>query len=136
MLDNIASRIPPVIEDLRAQDMPTNTPGQLIPFLRQPLMAQLLGVKVVHLEGAVVDMRFGGIGAEEDAVVVYEGIPEVEVGEHGYEDLLAFVFDVEEVGWHNVEVCGVELEEGVEFLGCIPEMTKLSVRLVSVMISK
>jgi hypothetical protein len=99
-------------------------------------MAQLLGVEVVHLKGAVVDMRLGGIGAEEDAVVVYEGIAEVEVGEHGYEDLLAFVLDVEEVGWYNVEVGGVELEEVVELLGRIPEMAKLGIRLVYFMISR
>jgi hypothetical protein len=97
-------------------------------------MAQLLGVEVVHLKGAVVDMRPGRIGAEEDAVVVYKGIAEVEVGEHGYEDLVTFVFDVEKVGWDDVEVGCVKAEEGVEFLGCIPEMTKLSMILVSVMI--
>jgi hypothetical protein len=50
------------------------------------------------------------------------------VGEHGYEDLLAFVLDVEEVSWYNVEVCGVEMEEVVEFLGRISEMAKLSIR--------
>lgn len=98
MLHNITSGIPPVIKDLRAQDMSTHAPGQLVPLLRQPLMAQLLGVKVVHLKGAVVYVSTRGIGAEEDAVVVHEDVAEVQVGKHRHEDLLAFVFDIEEVG--------------------------------------
>jgi hypothetical protein len=90
-------------------------------------MTQLLGVEIVHLEGTVMHVCAGGIGAEEDAVVVDEGVAEVEVGEHCSEALLAFVFDVEKVGGEDVEGGGVEVEEGVEFLGCVSEMAKLMI---------
>lgn len=129
VLHNITGGIPPVVEDLRAQDMSAHAPGQLIPLLHQPLMAQLLGVEVVHLEGAVVYMGALGTGAEEDAVVVYEGVAEVKVREHCDEDSVAFVLDVEKVGGDDVEGGGVELEEGVEFQGAIAEMAKLVIKL-------
>lgn len=130
VLHNITSGIPPVVKDLRAQDMSAHAPGQLVPLLHQPLMAQLLGVEVVHLEGAVVYMGALGTGAEEDAVVVHEGVAEVEVDERRHEDLVAFVLDVEEVGGDEVEGGGVELEEDVEFQGSIAEMAKLVIELV------
>lgn len=130
VLHNITGGIPPVVKDLRAQDMSAHTPSQLIPFLHQPLMAQLLGVEVVHLEGAVMYMGALGTGAEEDAVVVYEGVAEVEVREHCHEVFVAFVLDVEKVGGYDVEGGGVELEEGVEFQGAIAEMAKLVIKLV------
>lgn len=57
--------------------------------------------------------------------MVDEGVPEIKVGEHRDEDLVAFFFDVEEVGGDEVEGSGVELEESIEFLGSIPEMAKL-----------
>jgi hypothetical protein len=60
-------------------------------------------------------------------VVVDEGIPEIKVGEHRDEDLVAFFFDVEEVGGDEVERSGVEVKESIKFLGGIPEVAKLGI---------
>src|SRR6266498_5557475 len=42
MFDHIASRIPPIVEDLAPKDMSTNSPNALISFFCQPLMTKLL----------------------------------------------------------------------------------------------
>jgi len=54
-----AAAIPPVIEDLRAKDMSSQSPGQVVIRLTKPLMAQRLDSKVVHLEAGVVDVVIG-----------------------------------------------------------------------------
>lgn len=130
MLNHITSGIPPVIEDLRAQDMPTDSPDRLIPLLRQPLMSQHLGVVVMHLERAVVHMR-RWVGAQEEAVVVDGLLASVDVGEDCDGHFLAgCLFDPEEVGWHDVELVRVELDHCVEVLHAKTEVAELVVSVV------
>ena len=113
MLNHIARSIPPVIEDLASQDMPPNTPHTLIALIRQPLVAQMLGVEVVHFEGGVVNVR-GRVRGHEEAVVVDEFLAQVEMQEC-CDDLAWWVrvcrrggwLHVEEVGGHEVEVLRV-----------------------------
>ena len=50
MLNHVARRVPPVIEDLRAEDMPANAPDGLVVLLGEPLVAEGLGVEIVHFE--------------------------------------------------------------------------------------
>lgn len=121
MLNHVPRRVPPVIENLRSQNMPPNTPHSLISLICKPLVAELLGVEVVNLEGAVVHMR-GWIGGHEERVVVNVGGAAVDVREKGDVFLAGGgcrvgVVDVEEVAGGDVEGAGVEVDEGVEFGG-------------------
>lgn len=50
MLDHVAGGIPPIVKNLRAQDMTTNAPNRLILLLGKPLVTQCLRVKIVHFE--------------------------------------------------------------------------------------
>lgn len=49
----------PVIENLRAEDMPADSPHEVVALVAQPLMTQRLDIKVVHLKARVVNMIFG-----------------------------------------------------------------------------
>jgi hypothetical protein len=48
----------PVIKDLRAEHVSPDAPDEIIPLVTQPLVAERLDVKVVHLEAGVVDVVF------------------------------------------------------------------------------
>ena len=61
MLYHVPTGIPPVIKDLRAQDVTPDAPDALVPLFGEPLMAQLLGIEIVDLERAVVDVAGGWI---------------------------------------------------------------------------
>lgn len=113
MFDHIAGRIPPVIKDLRAKDMPSHTPDALIILVGQPLMAQLLGVEVVDLERTVVHVC-GGVAAHKEAVVVDKVGSAVDVREHRHVDGLSVLIDVQEIGGNDVEVGRVEADHGGE----------------------
>lgn len=93
MFHHIPRRIPPVIEYLTSKDMPANTPHALVPLLREPLVAHVLGVVVVHLEGTVVDVR-GIAGRHEEGVVVDVCLAAVDVREDANQFLLAIGGDV------------------------------------------
>lgn len=80
MLDHEAARVPPVVEDLAAQNMSSDAPDALVALLREPLVAQVLRVDVVHLEAAVVHVR-AGRAVDEEGVVVDVGGAAVDVGE-------------------------------------------------------
>lgn len=64
-----AARIPPIVKDLTTQHMPANAPDQFVTFLSQPLMAQALNVKVVHLIAGMMYMESWAL-EEEKAVVI------------------------------------------------------------------
>lgn len=49
--------------------MSSHAPAILIAFMTKPVMSQLLGVKIVRLEGRVVNVRFGTFEKEEAVVV-------------------------------------------------------------------
>lgn len=46
----------PIIKNLTAHNMPTNTPAILIPLLPEPMVSQQLGIKVMRLERRMVHM--------------------------------------------------------------------------------
>lgn len=50
MLNHIPSGIPPVIKNLRAQNVPANAPHRLILLIGKPLVSKLLSVEVMNLE--------------------------------------------------------------------------------------
>lgn len=50
MLNHVSCGIPPIIKDLTTKNMAANTPDRLVALLSEPLVAQLLCVKVVDLE--------------------------------------------------------------------------------------
>jgi len=113
MLNHIARRIPPIIKDLRSKDMPANTPHTLIPFLREPLMTEILRVKVVDFETGVVDVR-GWVRRHEESVMVNIVLSAVDVCEDGDIACLLvarrWIGDVEEVRRREIEIARVPLQ--------------------------
>ena len=94
MLNHVSCCIPPVVEQLRPQDMPSDSPHALISFRSQPLVAQILCVEIMHFKGAVVHMRSLVCGHKE-SVMVCIARTNVDVGEDGDVELLpCFIFDV------------------------------------------
>lgn len=109
VLNHVPVRIPPVVEDLRSQNVSPHAPDRLVALLGQPLVAQHLCVVVVHLERTVVYVaRFAG--RHEETVVVDVVFTTVYVREHSNR-LLSLVGEgnLEEVSWHDVEVCQIKL---------------------------
>lgn len=49
--------------------MPSHAPAILIPLLRQPVMAEDLGIEVENFKRGMVDMGFGAF-EEKEAVVI------------------------------------------------------------------
>jgi len=116
MLHHKPRRVPPIIEQLRTQNMSSDPPHGGVLFRHQPLVAQLLRVEVVHLETAVVDVGRGVCGHEEGVVV---GVLLAYVDVHEGCDVfagLALAGDEEEVGGCEVEGAGVEVEHVFEAL--------------------
>lgn len=124
MLDHVASRVPPVVEDLRTENMPSHSPHRLVPLSGQPVVSQLLGIEVVNFEGAVVHMR-GLVRAHEEGVVVNGIASPIDVGKDCYVHFLAVLFHVEEVTRDEVEVPGVEVEHCRKILYAVSKVTKL-----------
>ena len=84
-------------------------------------MPQILCIKVVDFETAMMHMG-SGVAGEENGVVVCVAGTEVEVREDGYVFLLGeggvggIGVDVEEIGGDDVEGAGVPLHFGLEVL--------------------
>src|SRR5699024_9896289 len=57
MFHHVASSVPPIVEYLGAKNVTSDTPDGLVSLLREPLMSEVLGVKVVNLKRRVVDVR-------------------------------------------------------------------------------
>lgn len=57
VLQDEVARIKPVIEDLATQNVPTNSPAQIVSLGRQKVVTQLLYVEVMNLECRMCDMR-------------------------------------------------------------------------------
>lgn len=117
MFDHESIHVPPVVKDLGAEDVPTQTPDELVSFLHQPVVAHGLRVHVVDLEAAVVDVRRLLSRGELDAkqrVVVDQIVAAVDVGEHSHVDRLTVRVGVENIGRNKVEVFGVKVHHGVK----------------------
>lgn len=50
MFNDKIARVKPVVENLRAKDVPSDTPAYLVSAVYQVLMAELLSIVVVHFE--------------------------------------------------------------------------------------
>lgn len=129
MFDHVSRRIPPVVEDLRTKDMPSNSPYTLVVLLSQPLMAQLLGVKVVYLKGAVMYMG-GVIRAHEETVMVDQVCTAIDVCKQGNIDCLFSLFHSQEIRGHDVEGGRVEIRHSAEVLNTESKVSQLSYSLV------
>lgn len=93
VLDHVAGSIPPVIKDLRPENMPTDTPHRLVVLVCEPLMAQFLRIKVMHFKRAMVDMCCG-VCAHEETVVIDVLAATVDMSEERDILLFAFLFHV------------------------------------------
>lgn len=124
MLNHIPSRIPPVVKDLRSEDVPAHTPHRLIFLIGKPLVSKLLSVEIMNLERAMMNMC-RRVGADEEAVVVYIVAATINVSEKCDVLLLAILVDMEEVSRNYVEICGVERDQLVKLLRTESKMPKL-----------
>ena len=129
MLNHESRWIPPVIEQLRPKDMPSDTPDRLVAFLLQPLVAEVLCVEIMDFEGAVVDVRCFGL-VQEEAMVVYVFGASVDVSEERNVLLRSVLvgFHPEKVRGDNVEGSRVELDLRLEVLHAEAVVTELSAR--------
>lgn len=64
----------------------------------------------------MVDVRCLRIGSEEECVMVYGLLSQIQMYEHRDRNSLAIFLDVDKVGWHEVEGGGVELELRLKIL--------------------
>jgi len=75
MLHHKPRWIPPIIKDLRAHYMASDTPNTLIPFPPQPLMPQTLHIKIPHLKAAMMHMPLGPLKEEETVMIHFLPAP-------------------------------------------------------------
>jgi hypothetical protein len=59
VLEDKARAVPPVIEDLGAENVSSHAPDKVITLLSQPLVAKGLDIKVMYLKTRVVDVVLG-----------------------------------------------------------------------------
>jgi len=105
VLHHEARRIPPVVEDLRPQNVPAQAPHVLVALLAQPLVAEPLRVEVVHLVAGVVHVVARPL-EEEEAVVVDVLAAAIQMQEGG--DVAAAAAIVHQVAGLEVEARCVE----------------------------
>lgn len=107
MLDHVSRGIPPVVENLTTQYMSPHTPDTLVSLIRKPLVAQLLRVKIVDFERAMMYMRLCCC-AQEYCVMIYEVFASVDMRKDSHDFFGAIVArNIQKVGWDNVEVLSV-----------------------------
>ncbi len=138
MLDHEAVDVPPIIENLAAQDMTPDAPDGGVLLLGEPLVSQGLRVEVVHLKARVVDVLLDARGKRrhEKRVVVDQVLAAVDMAEQ--RDLLAhgpvgFRVDlvqrhVQDVRGHDVEVLRVPFHLGREVFDVQTEVAQLNKR--------
>lgn len=97
MLEDKVGGIKPVVENLAPHNVSTHPPTIGVTLLAEPVMAENLGIKVVSLEGGMVDVHLGTL-EEEEAVVVYPFFATVEAQEDGFVDALVVVDELIVVG--------------------------------------
>jgi hypothetical protein len=68
----------------------------------------VLGIIVKDFKGAMMNVRPGLAGAEEERVVVCMVLAQVQVHECGHVHSVAVIFHVKQVCWNDVEMGGVE----------------------------
>lgn len=129
VLNHITGSIPPIIKDLRTENVSADTPNRLVAFVRQPLMSQFLCIKIMDLEGTMVNVGCG-VCAHEETVVIDVLISPIDMREQRDILLVAFIFHVQEVSRHKIECCRIESDEILELLCANSEVAKLFTSLV------
>jgi len=110
VLNHVMRSVPPIVEDLRSEDVSPDAPDGLVALLGQPLVTQHLSVVVVYLERAVVYVA-RLVGAHEEGMVVDVVVAAVDVREDGHVLLRSVrLVDVQEVRRYEVEVFQVEVQ--------------------------
>ena len=94
-------------------------------------MPELLRIIVVHLKGAVVDVR-RWVAAHKKGMMIYIVLTPIDVSKYR-DNFPCFLggFHVEEVCRHKVEVSRIELKEFIKLRYTETEMAELSVRRFS-----
>lgn len=145
VLDHEAVDVPPVVEDLGAEDVAADAPDGLVLLLLQPLVAERLGVEVVHFERAVVHVLLDARcqRREEHRVVVDQVLSPVDVCEQRHflarwcirlrVDVLEW--HVQDVARHDVEMSRVPVHGGWEVGDIETEVAELGVVSVSMITS-
>lgn len=106
--------------------MAADTPDRLVAFLFQPLVAEILRVKVVHLERTVVHV-ICLVRAQKEAVMINKLHSSIDVSEqrHVLPRGTAVGLYPEKVRRDDIEVVGVELDLCCEVLHAQTVMTEL-----------
>lgn len=126
VLHDEATGVKPVVEDLRAHDMPPYAPHLLVLLLDQPLVTHHLCVKVLHLVGGVVDLcsrlMRPVMPCDQEAVVIRVLSAEVQVikGQKLRRRVSGLMEDVRRL---EVEVIAVPRTRLGLVIGCIAEVT-------------
>lgn len=105
VLHDESMRVIPVVEDLAAEDVSSNTPTVLVALLPQPIMAEDLSVEVVRFERGVVHFVRPPLSEEEHVMVDFFVTP-IQPEEDRSVDTLVIV---DEVTSQEIEVVAVEL---------------------------
>ena len=127
MLDHVPRGVPPIIKNLGPQNVSSDPPDRLIALLGEPLMAHMLGVKVMHLERAMMNVT-GFVGAHEESMMIDMVRATVDVSEDGNILLVTPIrlFYVEKVGRDKVECSGVKAHLISKVLYTQPIVSQLS----------
>lgn len=124
MLNHVIIWVPPVVKNLRAQNVPTNAPYRPITLLDQVLMAQLLCIKIVDLKGAMVHMRSCSC-AHKKTVVVNQFFAAINVGKKGHNPPWRVIVNIEKVTRHKIKVSNIKVKLLLEVLDAKSVVPKL-----------
>lgn len=124
MFDNKPTCIIPIIEDLRAVHVASDTPEVVMSLFSEIVMSQLLRVVVLYLEGRVV-YRCGAITTcNQETMVINILLPKVDMEESCHVDTF-IVGRVEDVGGDEIEYFRVPVIGRFPIAGCVSRMTEL-----------
>ena len=111
MLEHVAPRILPVVEDLRTQNVPPNACMVVVAPLLQMVVSEHHGVEIFYLECCVIEARFAESDTEQ-AVVIDVVRTEIAAHERGHD--VGFVTEVDLVGDQEAEARSVPVARGLE----------------------
>lgn len=131
MFHHVPRGIPPIVENLRSENVASNSPDRLVTLVSQPLVSQMLSIIIVDLERAVVDVSSLRVGTQEEAMVIRVRHAKVEVRKHAHDVLLTIHAYVQKISRHDVEMRGVKFEQLVEALCAVAKVAQLVGDIVS-----
>jgi len=110
----------PVVKDLTPKNMSAHPPAKLVTLLFKPLMSKELGIEIVYLKGAMVDMD-GRLLLTEEGMMVDVILTTVEMEEAG--DIPAIGCE-KDIRWLEGEIVAIEFESFVEVGDILTVMTE------------